>query len=471
VAVLAAVLMVLAPAGVARAADDPLLERLRAVPGLTVVSETPGTGYRFFVLAYRQPADHGAPGRGSFEQRLTLLHRSADAPTVLYTGGYGLAAKPVPSQTEPAALLGANQVSVEHRFFTSSRPEPADWSDLTIRQEASDEHRIVTALRGLYPGRWIQTGASKGGMTSVFHRRFYPGDVDGVVAYVAPDDAVNPADEAYERFFRTVGPAACRTALDDIQREALRRRSRLVPLLEADAAAGGWTFAATLGTVDRSFEMTVLDTVWNFWQSRNVAACPGVPTVSAGDREIYDWIAEVTGWDFYTDQGLEYYLPYYRQAATQLGWADLRFEHLRGLRRHPHLYQPDSLLPAALRAPHQPLPMLDVDLWVRTRAERMLFVYGENDPWSAERFTPSRHDSHLYVAPGSNHGANISRLNPSDAASATATLRRWAGLPPTATTTQRSSTPSPVSPSPAAPSLVSPSLADPPIDDMISDRP
>jgi hypothetical protein len=33
------------------------------------------------------------------------------------------------------------------------------------------------------------------------------------------------------------------------------------------------------------------------------------------------------------------------------------------------------------------------------------------------------------VAPQANHGANISRLAPADAAAATATLLRWAGLP------------------------------------------
>src|SRR5690349_7402627 len=118
VAVLASLLVVLSPATAVRAADDPLLDQLTAVPGLSIVSETQGTGYRFFVLTYRQPADHRHPGRGTYEQRLTLLHRSNTAPTVLYTNGYGLAAAPRATQTEPTALLGANQVSVEHRFFT-----------------------------------------------------------------------------------------------------------------------------------------------------------------------------------------------------------------------------------------------------------------------------------------------------------------------------------------------------------------
>lgn len=439
-----------ATSSAAVAVQDDLLDRLTAIPGLTVVSETQQSGYRFFVLSFTQPVDHDNPGKGTFQQRLTLLHRSTEAPVVLYTGGYGLAANPAPSRTEPTQLVDGNQVSVEHRFFRPSRPEPADWDDLTIWQEATDEHRIVQALRTIYSGKWIQTGASKGGMTSVYHRRFYPDDVDGVVAYVAPNDRVNPQDHAYDQFFAHVGPKDCRTAVEDVQREALKRRTSMVALLEQDAARNGYTFTRTLGTADRSFEMTVLDTAWAYWQYMSVADCASVPPKTATDAELYAWIDAVTFFGFYTDQGLDYYTPYYYQAATQLGWPGLKFPHLRGLTRYPGLYQANSSIPAELRSRHDPRPMQDVDKWVRTESERMMFVYGENDPWSAERFTPSRRDSYLYVAPGANHGANIARLPEAERAAATETLRRWAGVSPALRTAQ--------------------AAADLPLDDMLPDR-
>ncbi|WP_127552516.1 S28 family serine protease [Actinoplanes sp. OR16] len=429
VATLMTILVALTPATAAHAADDPLLDQLKAIPGLTITSETAGTGYRFFVLTYRQPADHRHPKAGTYEQRLTLLHRSETSPVVLFTNGYGLAASPRPTQTEPTALLTANQISVEHRFFTPSRPADADWSDLNIWQEATDEHRIVTAFKSIYDTNWIQTGGSKGGMTSVYHRRFYPNDVDGVVAYVAPNDVINPEDRAYDKFFDTVSTAECRTTLDNVQAEALRRRDTLLPRLEAAAAENGWTFSNTIGTADRSFEMTVLDSVWAFWQYSLAADCATVPVAAtATDDEIYNWIDTVAGWSFYTDQALEYYWPYYYQAASQLGWPSLRFEHLKGLRNYPGLYTANSSLPEELRRRHNPVPMIDVDLWVKTASQRMLFIYGENDPWGAERFKPSKRDSALFVAPGANHGANIARLNPADNAAATAMLRRWAGV-------------------------------------------
>ena len=72
------------------------------------------------------------------------------------------------------------------RTVNRSAPASMDWSKLDIWQAATDHHRLVTALKPLYPARWISTGASKGGMASVYHRRFYPADVTATIAYVAP---------------------------------------------------------------------------------------------------------------------------------------------------------------------------------------------------------------------------------------------------------------------------------------------
>ena len=69
---------------------------------------------------------------------------------------------------------------------------------------AADEHAIVTALKTIYTGPYLSTGASKGGMTAVFYRRFYPDDVVGTVPYVAPLSFAAP-DERYAAFLDSVG--------------------------------------------------------------------------------------------------------------------------------------------------------------------------------------------------------------------------------------------------------------------------
>ena len=427
VATVAAIGLLAAPA---RAQD--IADQLRAVPGVTSLQEgTAPAGYRFFVMTFRQPADHTRPSGPAFDQRITLLHRDASRPMVLYTSGYNVSTGP--SRSEPTRLVDGNQLSVEQRFFTPSRPEPADWSKLEIWQAATDHHRLVQAFRTVYAGKWLSTGASKGGMTSVYHRRYYPGDVNGTIAYVAPNDAINAEDSRYTRFFRTVGTPECRAALLAVQRAALGpKRAELLARLQATAAEQGLTFEHTIGTADRSLELTVLDTPWAFWQYGSQDLCATVPPASASADALYDWIDGVAGWTFYTDEGIAPYIPYYFQAGTQLGFPLPSFRDLRGLTRYPGLYEPRAIVPRELPMRFEPLRMLDVDLWVRLKGSRLLFVYGGADPWGSEPFqlSPLTRDSLWYEVPGGNHGSNIAALTPAQQVTATAAVQRWAGATP-----------------------------------------
>ncbi|MEU7580720.1 S28 family serine protease [Streptomyces sp. NPDC041068] len=415
-------------AGTAPRGQD-IRERLERIPGMTVVSVADKEGFPLYTLTYEQPVDHRKPGGATFTQRATLWHKATDKPTVLYTGGYTLAG----GTTAVTKLIDGNQISLEHRYFGKSRPTGAagdDWSKMTVEQEAADEHRLTRALRAIEKGKWLGTGASKGGMTATYHERLYPEDLDAVVAFVAPNDANNRDDRGYERFFANVGTKECREGLNAVQREMLVRRDALLPRFEADAVNNGDTFEETLETTDRAYEFAVLDQVWNFWQSGTEADCGSVPDAKkATDTELYDWSKE-HGFSVYRDEdlGINGLGPYYRQAATQLGWADLKFKHLKGVRHYPDLYQPNSVLPAGMRGTYDNRTIADVDRWVKTRGERMMFVYGENDPWSAERFTPSHRDSYRHVVPGSNHGASIAKLPAAEQAQAVATIKRWADV-------------------------------------------
>ncbi|GAA3733447.1 S28 family serine protease [Spinactinospora alkalitolerans] len=418
---------------VAQERGGDIADRLEDVPGLTVVEEKPtAEGFRYFVLSYEQPADHARPGEGVFEQRLTLLHRGLDRPTVLHTSGYGVSTTPF--RSEPTRLVDGNQISTEQRFFSPSRPDPADWDDLNIRQAAADHHRIVEAINDVYTGEWISTGASKGGMTSVYHRRFYPDDVDGTVAYVAPNDVRDHQDRAYLEFFDTVGDdPSCQQDLEALQREALERRGELVAHYEDLAAANGWTFDNGIGSADAAFEMLVLDTAWAFWQYQPTERCAEVPGTEASTGDIAAFLDDVAGFGFYTDQGIEPYIPYYYQAATQLGTPSVPTDHVEDLLNHPGQFEAATYLPDDMDLPRfDRRAMIDVDRWVRTRGTELLFVDGEYDPWGAEPFRINRNgdrrDAMRFVAPGANHGANIAALAEQDRAEATAALLSWAGV-------------------------------------------
>ncbi|WP_371615955.1 S28 family serine protease [Streptomyces sp. NBC_00454] len=406
-------------------------DQILSIPGMSLIEEKPYPGYRFFVLNYEQPVDHRAPWKGTFKQRLTLLHKDVSRPTVFFTSGYNVNTNP--RRSEPTTIVDGNQVSLEYRFFTPSRPDPANWSNLDIWQAASDQHRIFTALKKVYKKNWLATGGSKGGMTATYFERFYPRDMDGVVAYVAPNDVVNKEDSAYDRFFTQVGTKECRDKLNAVQREALVRRDPLEVKYAAAAAENGWTFT-TVGNLDKAYEAVVLDYVWAFWQYSLLSDCASLPVAAtASDQEIWDTVDTISGFSAYADQGLETYTPYYYQAGTQLGSPDIKQPHLGNLSRYG--YQPPrNFVPRDIPMTFQPGAMKDVDGWVKHNANQMLFVYGQNDPWGAEPFHLGygARDSYVMIAPGANHGANVAKLQDGEKALATAKILQWAGVAPAA---------------------------------------
>jgi hypothetical protein len=403
-----------------------ILARLRAIPGMTVTERAdllpPSlTGHRFFQLEYVQPVNHDAPGGPTFTQRLTLLHRDEAAPMVLYTSGYFVT--PRPAATELFNLVRGNQLSVEHRYFVPSRPNPADWSQLTIAQAAADFHRIVQAFTGIYRGRWLNTGGSKGGLTAIFHRRFYPDDVYATVAYVAPISFGAP-DARYISFLRQVGDADCRTRLKNFQVEALARRAGLKALLMSQAAS--LTFDH-LG-IDRAIEHAILETPFTLWQYSNASACADIPTATASDQAYYAFINRHASWSNFNDSDIDAFGPYYYQAAFELGYPDIDEEGLA-------LSYPDTDVapvysPAGVPVAYDAGAMPDVANWVETQSQRFLFIYGENDPWSAGAFSlGTASDSFRYTVPAGNHGSRILQLGMSDLTQALETIARWSNTP------------------------------------------
>ncbi|WP_275560431.1 S28 family serine protease [Streptomyces sp. 5-6(2022)] len=419
-----------ASAAPAAPAPPDIKERVLAIPGMRFVEEQPYEGYRFLVFSYAQPVDHRNPSKGSFQQRFTLLHKATDRPTVFYTSGYNVTT--APRRSEPTQLVDGNQVSMEYRFFTPSRPQPADWSKLDIWQAASDQHRLFRALKPIYGKKWLATGGSKGGMTATYYRRFYPRDMDGTVAYVAPNDVADKEDSAYDRFFTGVGTAECRTKLNAVQREALVRRDEIVKRYQKWADDEKRTFTV-VGSADKAYENVVLDLVWAFWQYHLLKDCADVPAPTASTDELYGFIDEISGFSAYTDQGLETYTPYYYQAGTELGSPTFKTPHLDGLLRYPGIYAPRNYVPRDIPMRFKPGVMRDIDRWVRHDAHRMLFVYGQNDPWGAERFRVGKgaKDAYVYTVAGGNHGSSIAQLTADQKAKATAEVQRWAGVSPT----------------------------------------
>jgi hypothetical protein len=407
---------------------EDVLAKLRALDGVTVEQlPTEADPYDFFVLRFTQPVDHAAPGGATFQQRVSLLHRDLDAPMIALTSGYwdyyG------DNLYELTTLLAANQISIEHRYFGESRPEPADWSHLTIRQMADDQHRIIRALRDVYPGAFLTTGGSKGGMTATYHRRFHPDDVEGTVPYVAPISFAAP-DARYAAFLDTIGPPTCRDELRALATEMLQdRRAALLARAEAQAAEDGHAY--TRIELGPALEASVAGLEWAFWQYFGVNYCTLVPKPGDGDDELWtflDMISPVTDND---DESIGQFEAYYHQAYAQLGYPDAGAAYL-----DPYLLYTDAdyerALPAGIPAYDGGAAMQDIDAFVKGEGERMLFIYGEWDPWTGGSYQLGQAaDSLLVTQPQGTHGARIGRLPDLERTLAFGKLSAWTGVSPT----------------------------------------
>jgi len=405
------------------AAASDIEAKLKCIDRITVKEKTNvKPGVLQFELTYKQPADHTDASKGTFEQRVALIHKSETEPMVLQTSGYSIFGV---RESLLARTFAANQIQIEHRYFSGSIPANADWALLNIKQSADDFHDITVSLKKIYNKPWVNTGASKGGMTSTYHRRFYPNDVVGTVADVAPL-SFSTSDERYIDFVANVGGdkyASCRAALEALQVSLLEERDELTPSMQGD-----FSF---LGGKDVAFEHQVIESAFIFWQYKSPedpeVGCARIPAPTESATLRLAYLEKINEVGNYTSDGLQGFLAYYFQAATQLGNPGNLTRHLDHLRRHE--FTIDQYTPRGLHYTYSNAEMYDIENWIKTESNDIIFIYGELDPWSAGAYPvrDNEHRTYKLWAAGKNHGAKFSDLRGADYELAMRTMRAWFG--------------------------------------------
>lgn len=412
---------------------DDIVAILKQVPGIANLEEAPSNlpDARFFSFTFMQPLDHTNPKSRVFPVKGSLLYRNAAAPTVLFTSGYYL--YPKASQSEPTRLLGANQISLEHRFFGESSPKFVQWDYCNIFQSACDSHRVTGAFKPFLKGRWLNTGGSKGGMTAIYHRRFFPDDVDCTVAYVAPLN-YGIGDERYVSFVENLGPYEVSMAMEAWQQRALDQKKEIIALMNEAAAAKGLNFDGYLGGTEMALEWAILECPFVVWQYGNVALAKSVPPVGASAVDHLAFLDKVHFGNFVGSiaEGPKKYAAYNFQAATQLGAPINKESHLNGL-TFPGTDFPQFCPPFDVHKAFDWDAMADIQDWVYNEAVRVIFVYGANDPWTAAAFDISEYADDMgvkkYMQPEGNHGASIRGLPRNLYIDCMNNLTYWMGVP------------------------------------------
>ena len=383
--------------------------------------ETPPGFQSAYELKIRQPLDHSDPQKGYFYQKAYLSHRGFDKPVVFVTEGYDCRRN---ATYELTKMLNANQIMVEHRYFGESCPDSLDYKFLNLKQAAADLHHVNELLRNLYPDKWISTGISKGGQTTIYYRYFYPSDVDVSVPYVAPFN-LEAEDKRIYTFLDTIGTDECHARIRALQMRLLQHRDEVLPLLKFFCRGAKLQF--TYLTFEEAFEYTVLEYPFSFWQWG--FDCSLIPTDTASLESALQHLLDVTDISFFSDRDINAFASHYYQAASEMGYYGYRTEDFRGLLKalpvKPH--------PSAALTPGKMKVDFDGELasaafqWLQTKGNKIIYIYGGLDTWSATAVPPSEKvDALWFFLPGQGHaGARIRNMTPEEKETLVSALKRW----------------------------------------------
>ena len=388
-------------------------------------------GNDFFTKTYqvmvRQPLDHNDTTKGFFLQRVFVADKAKTNPVVLGTEGYGAAYAAMPRYiNELSTMLNANQITVEHRYFGKSWPSPLNWDYLTVKNANADHHAVVQIFKKYYSGKWVNTGISKGGQTAVYHRAFYPDDVDVTVAYVGPLN-FGVEDGRHEPFIRNVpGTPEQREKIHNFQVEVLKNREQMMPKLEKFIADKKFTFRIPHEAV---LDYCVLEYPFALWQWGRLT--DKVPAANVGIDSLFNHLMAVSDPSYFSIEDQENIKTFFVQAARELGYYGYDWKPLRKYLsiESAEGYLPEIFLPSDLKIKYSKKSAKEVSKFMKNTNEPILLIYGQWDPWSATAFEVYSPNQVKVVKAGGSHSTRIKNLPADQQKLVKQKLESWLGVP------------------------------------------
>ena len=393
------------------------MKNLCALPGVSEVKKLETTRFpEKYVLKIRQNLDTDNAEAGTFNQRVIVGYVGEDRPTVIVTEGYNADYAMSPSYIEELSdLFDANMVFCEYRYFGESMPKPTDWNFLTVENSLGDLHNVNTTFRKLFKGKWISTGISKGGQTTMFYRTYYPNDVDVSVSYVAPLNK-SVEDGRHEPFLRDeVGTKKERKAVHNARLEMFKRKSSLVEMLEKKVKADGLNFNLPL---DEIFDYELMEYPFAFWQWGTPVS--EIPSSKDSDEVWFEHLMKVSGPDYFSVPGR--YLSFNMQALRELGYygyeIDPDFKKYCSISSTKD-YLRRLMIPESMgewrNVSFDPTLYNKTVEYLKNNDPKHIFIYGEIDPWTASGVAgwldcSGKQNMRVYVQPRGSHKARIGNM-------------------------------------------------------------
>ncbi|MCU4156658.1 hypothetical protein J1N10_11780 [Carboxylicivirga sp. A043] len=385
-------------------------------------------GEQLIKFTIKQPLDHNNPNGHYLIQNGSLLHRNYKLPIIFMPSGYGR------SQIRHYDLTRftfsnnktsgqPNILAVDHRYYGNYSEDFAkqDPKYLNIEQAAKDLHQVVKIFKKSYKSKWISMGYSKGGMTCIYHKYFFPEDVDATLSFVAPLTLKEEDDRFYE-FIKNINTSEEYDKMLQFQRLLLLKRDELSPLLEE------WYQSHNLvmdREPDKVIEGIALGYPFTYWQYRSYwrkdeSSILDAPTIEDNAEIVFKFLSETYFLDTYSTLHDLKYDPYLYQSRTQLGYPlYAEYEQLSDLLKY---YKNQSENTYDFNSK----PVQNVINWLDQEGNNIIHFYGSKDPWTAAMYNNTPYcDALTLTAQGKDHLIDL--LSLSTDSYAISKLEKWTG--------------------------------------------
>lgn len=414
---LISILFVLATLGLSAQTDSTLfMKQLCSVTGVSNVKRIDSDKFaEKYVLKFKQNIDGDTDAKGTFNQRIVVGYKGPNRPTVLVTEGYYADyALNTRYEEELNKMFDANLIFCEYRYFGESTPVPTNWDYMTVDNSLRDYHNVRQMFGKIFTGKWISTGISKGGQTTMFYRATYPNDVDVSVSYVAPLNR-SIEDGRHEKFLaKQVGTKEERRIIKAAQQELMKRKQALMPLFKEYNKSKGLKYYISEEDI---YDYAVLEYPFALWQWGT--SVKEIPATDASNEEWMKNLLAISDPSYFATPNK--YMPFDVQAARELGYYGYDTKPIRKWMSIDTTkgYLKALMLPDSLRnIEFDPTLYNRTVEYLRTQDPKHIFIYGEIDPWSASGVCTwldcsKKKNMKIFVQPRGSHKARISNM-PSD---------------------------------------------------------
>jgi hypothetical protein len=235
--------------------------------------------------------------------------------------------------------------------------------------------------------------------------------VEASVVYVAPLNQAREDDRIYD-FLEHVGTEECRNRVLAYQLELLMNYDFALGLFNDLTEEKGYEYGMS---IEKAFELSIFEYGFAFWQWSG--DCNGIPTPDSSFQEKMEHLFNVDAPGFFTQSTMTDIFPFFYQSYTEMGMYGYEVGPFSGLTRE---YSSDvsnysTFIPESFDLTYDGTTHRKVQEWLDKSADDMVFIYGQNDPWTATGYVPSgANNLYRYVIEGGNHTSRIAHLKPEE---------------------------------------------------------